>query len=127
MINNTVPPRLALSETTRLALESIKWLKEIKDSNQKRILTDIISVYVSVLAEKGGSGYSLPKFYGEAEPIKKFLNLDIVKKCSLNRNNRCGHQSKNYGMYVMPDEILNSDLEKWLEDIKLIIHLTKDN
>jgi len=71
---------------------------------------------VAVLVETGGSGHSLPKSFYPHKFIDKFSSLPIVKKCVLSRHCRGAHESRSYGFFVSPTEILESDLEKWLSD-----------
>ena len=132
----SVPARLAMQYTTERAKETLEWLKEIEDKfkerrstgkdcsklqKQKRILTDIFSVYISTLVEKKGSGHSIVKSFKPHKFTNEFTSLPIVKKCCLNRNNRSGHESKNYGNFVSPQEIIESDLESWLSEAQYFV------
>ena len=87
----------------------------------KRILSDAIAMYVATLVENGGSGHSLLKSYAPHDFVKKFVALPIVKECKENRNNRSAHESRQYGFFAPPAEILESDLEKWLSDAMLFV------
>lgn len=132
----SVPAAQALLYTIERALEAIEWLDENEKEWQKkynarqdgyklrlhsRILADIISVYVATLAEDTGSGHSLVKSYPAHDFVKKFCALPIVKKCKLNRHNRSGHESRSYGHFVSPKEILTSDLKSWLNEAKFFL------
>ena len=135
-LSSEVPAAQAMQYTTERALEAIKWLKETqiefqkrrkagKDCSKlqlrKRILADTISMYVSTLVETGGSGHSLPKSYDPHQFIDKFVALPIVKECLMNRHNRSAHESKSYGHFVSPDELLKSPLEAWLSEVSFFV------
>ena len=139
--SNYTPAAQALQYTTTRASEAIAWLKETQELQKKcdakqvgsifasrlRILTDIVSVYISTLAQKGGSGHSLVNSYASCDFVKRFIALPIVQQCQMNRNNRSGHESRNYGGFVSYEKILNSPLEDWLSDIQLFLHSVREN
>lgn len=131
-----VPARQAMQYTIERAEEALGWLKEInaeseakhaegkdfsKLQKRKRILTDTVAMYVSTLVEKGGSGHSLIKSFQSHNFTTKFASLPVVKKCCLNRNNRSGHESKNYGNFISSDEIIGSELEAWLSEARYFV------
>lgn len=134
-----VPARMTMQYTIERSKETLKWLKEIQEEfrnkcarekdcsllqKRKRILSDAFAMYVSTLVEEGGSGHSLIKSFEPHDFSNKFASLPIVKKCVLNRNNRSGHESRNYGNFVFPDEILESDLESWLSEAEYFVFTT---
>lgn len=134
--NHSVPAAQALQYTIERALQAITWLRETEEERERkynagedgyitgersRILADIISVYTSTLVEKGGSGHSLLKSYVRNDFVKKFIALPIVGKCIMNRHNRSAHEAKSYGYFVSPKEILNSDLESWLNEAQFFL------
>lgn len=136
LLKKQVPAAQALLYTIERVLEAIDWLEENEkewrrryDAHQdgyklrlhSRILADIISVYIATLVEGKGSGHSLVKSYAPHDFVKKFVALPIVKKCKLNRHNRSGHESRSYGYFVSTKEILDSDLKKWLEEVKYFL------
>ncbi len=126
-----VPAAQALIYTIQRAVEAIDWLKETQDEWDAkraagkdgavtqmhcRILADVISVYVATLIDGSGRGHSLLKSYAPHNFVNEFLKLPIVKKCKLNRHNRSAHESRSYGFFVQPKEILESPLRAWLKE-----------
>ncbi|MES2314957.1 MAG: hypothetical protein V4524_03440 [Patescibacteria group bacterium] len=126
-----VPAAQALIYTIQRAVEAIDWLKETQDEWDAkraagkdgsttqmhcRILADVISVYVATLIDGSGRGHSLLKSYAPHNFVKEFIKLPIVKKCKLNRHNRSAHESRSYGFFVQPQEILESPLKAWLKE-----------
>lgn len=133
---NQVPAAQAMQYTIERAREALQWLKENEAEWQRkfevredgsqlrtrsRILADAVAMYVATLAEKNGSGHSLQKSYQQHKFIDEFCALPIVKKCQLNRHNRSAHESKSYGFFVSPKDILESNLEQWLSDETLFV------
>jgi hypothetical protein len=131
-----VPAAQALIHTIQRAVEAIDWLKETQDEwdakraagkdgsdTQKRcrILADVISVYVATLIDGSGRGHSLLKSYAPHNFIKEFVKLPIVQKCKLNRHNRSAHESRSYGFFVQPKDILESPLKAWLKEVKYFL------
>jgi hypothetical protein len=126
-----VPAAQALIYTIQRAIEAIDRLKETQDEWDAkraagkdgsvtqmhcRILADAISVYVATLVDGSGRGHSLLKSYAPHNFVKDFVKLPIVKQCKLNRHNRSAHESRSYGFFVNPKDILESQLKAWLNE-----------
>ncbi|MDD2935343.1 MAG: hypothetical protein PHX25_02600 [Candidatus Pacebacteria bacterium] len=135
-IKKEVPARQSIQYICERAENALVWLEELEKDfqkrikekkdccviqTQKRIIADIISVYISTLVDSRKNTNSLLTSYPKNDFVDKFKNLPIVKKCQMSRHNRCAHESKNYGFFVSPDEILKSNLKQCLSEIQFFI------
>jgi hypothetical protein len=126
-----MPPEQALTYVIEQALFSFGWLVELdiqwqlrtrdrRDASQIRkqqgIVRDAFSVYIASLFDMSKGTHSLLRSYVKNEFIEKFKQNPFVKSCIKHRNKRAGHQSKEYGFVIPLDVIINSDLDKWLNE-----------
>lgn len=117
--------------------KALTWLEELEKEFQsrknkgkdgyeiqlrKRIIADIISVYITTLVDPKESTNSLVASYPKNDFVEKFKNLPIVKECQMNRHNRSAHESKSYGFFISPSRILKSDLKQWMSNISVFIY-----
>ncbi len=135
-----VPPAQSIQYICERADHALQWLRELENEFQKRkkagkdcyeiqtkrrIVADIISVYVTTLVDSREGTNSLVVSYPQNEFVKEFNNLEIVKKCQMNRHHRSAHESKSYGYFVSPGELLESNLKQWMKDIVCFVCLSK--
>lgn len=132
-----IPAGQALGYTIKRALEAINWLEELQNQWQKkydlkekdcpkvgfrrRIIVDVIAMYVTTLVDSRKGTHSLVNSYETNDVIKKIVKLPIIKKSKISRNNRGAHESRSYGGFVYTKDILNSDLKPLLKELQMRI------
>lgn len=135
-----VPAAQSIQYICERVEQALTWLQELEDEFQdrknkrkdccevqtkKRIISDIISVYITTLVDPKKSTNSLVVSYPKNNFVEKFRNLSIVKECQMNRHNRSAHESRSYGHFVSPDKILGSNLKQWISKIQFFVAMNR--
>lgn len=143
MNKKTVPPAQALIYIIEGAIDFLEWLKilelewnvSFKEKNRKapdirkkqRIVLDAFCIYIGSIFDKRSGSHSLLNSYQKDTFIDYVYKEKIVQKCINHRNNRSGHQSKNYGFIVSLNEVIESNLLNLLKDIYFIVATSRLN
>lgn len=131
---NQILPAHALTYTLQKALQTFDWLVELEDNLSKikpqdiallkereGVLIDALVTYISSLVDQRSGTHSLINSFQPHALVHKFENLSAVKACVLHRNNRFGHQSKNFGFFVSLNDILQPELREYLSSLYTFI------
>jgi hypothetical protein len=131
---NKIPCKQVLVYTIERALATYDWLQkenetyqemikcgdDASDSSMKlRVLCDSFAVYVTTLfGGDDGKKYSLKSCFPH-DDFSSLEKVDIVIMCNRNRNNRSGHESEDYGHFILTEDILTSNIRSILVEIMI--------
>lgn len=123
----TLPEKQVLNYLLDRCVEVYDWIEELENKVLKdelihlrlRILCDIFSVYLVTLVDGGkNKTISLKSYLPNEQWVKNLEKLEIFRKCHKNRHNRSAHESIHSGFFVKSDEILASDINSVLKEIR---------